>query len=224
MKSVFISRALKSTSAIRKVCKNKAALYSMSLLTFSPISLPRQLPECDWLFFYSQKGVQFFLDQIADLNILSQYKIGIIGRRSLEVLSKYGLKADFVGNGHPIETAYLFLNETKAHEKILFFRANQSRQSIQKMIQNQRDCLDIPVYQNTKKTGLAIPKTDISIFMSPLNVSCYIDHLKKIESPIIIAIGNTTADCLKEYGYTAIVPAMASEESIAEVLGEYLRS
>jgi Uroporphyrinogen-III synthase len=222
--TVFISRDLsKSSCLIELAARLKFNLIGRSLLTFEHVPFEK-CPTSDWLFFYSQKGVSFFFDLLKTLpsTVNPNQKIGLIGPKALEQLQKTGLEAAFVGDGNPLLAGKQFLQQVKPSEEVTFIQAKNSRQSVQRFMANKRKTNALVVYDNIKKEKVDIPKADILVFMSPLNVEAYLDK-KTITTEKVVSIGHTTADFLKNKGYDCFIPTKPSEAEIARTLEKMIQ-
>ena len=64
MKKIFISKKLDSSSIFKTKLENAGfEVWGESLLQLELIPFEK-IPSVDWIFFYSQNGVQFFFNQI----------------------------------------------------------------------------------------------------------------------------------------------------------------
>ena len=194
----------------------------MSLVELNAVdfSLPKAIP--DWIFFYSKNGVRFLLEKI-DLAYFSNIKIAAIGEGTAKFLTTCQLTPDFIGNGNPGETARAF-SRLATGKKVLFPRANNSRQSVQYLLNDSITVLDLIVYENTVKTDFSIPYRDCLVFTSPLNASAYFDKYPIQKSVFIFSIGQTTAKKLQELGVSDFFIANnPSEAALAQAVIDILQ-
>jgi len=214
-KKIFISRSLTDDSPIRKVAQH--IIHDQSLISFSP--LPFDAPEADWVFFYSRNAVRFFFE-FGDFE-LYPYQYACMSNGTAEELSQFVLDISFIGEGRPEDVANQFQNERKPYEKVCFIRANNSVDSIFKLVGTQNDT-SIPVYDNQPITEIPKDDFDILIFTSPMNVDIYFENNEYNNQPII-TIGLTTESAVKKYTNNKVqVAKEPSEESIAEELKNLL--
>ena len=224
LETLFISRDLKADSLFHSFAKQEGLeLEAQSLLEFTPVYFS-QLPETDWLFFYSPNGVRFFFRQMIALEQKVNTPIATIGLGTLNALKEFGKSADFAGNGHPDQVAEAFASLAQ-NQRILFVRAQQSRKSIQQQIAHRVEVLDLVVYSNSIKKEVVLPKADYLIFTSPLNVQAYNQNYDLQNNKAIIAIGRTTAEALRQVGATNVIVAKEPSENamiyaLREVLGK----
>ncbi|MEM6965891.1 MAG: uroporphyrinogen-III synthase [Bacteroidota bacterium] len=221
---IFISRDLKSDSVFKE--KLEAAgyeVYGTSLLDFQRVKF-NAIPEVDWIFFYSQKGVQFFFDQIRRQKIFLSPKIKYagFGEKTSKVIESYGILCDFVGTGNVATTAPNFIKIAQGG-KVLFPRAQNSQRSVQVLLENEIITHDLIVYVNTPKQNFDIPASSHLVFMSPLNANAYFEKYKLEKNQKVFAIGQTTADALLSRGIKKVIcPKKPSEEQLVKLLLNYI--
>ncbi len=218
MKKVFISRDLSDDSIFRKILMaSNFGVHGESLVDFSPVPIS-QLPPAAWLFFYSKTGVRYFFQQISPEKITG-VKLAAIGPGTAAALEEAIRPPDFTGDGDPESTAALFL-ETARGQRVLFPRAKESRQSIQKILEPHLTALDLVVYENSPRRDFTLPDFDVLVFTSPLNAQAYFSKKRWEETQKVVAIGKTTAKALAKLGVERVIVAEnPSEESLAaEVL------
>lgn len=207
--TVFISRDLEEDSVFKEQIASKAKLIGCSLIQFKAISF-EALPLCDWLFFYSKKGIYYCLSQLENLDQLPP--IAVIGQASADFLwSKYKIQAQFIGTGHPEATALAFSKKAK-DKKVVFAQAQHSKQSVQQLLDDRVTICDVITYQNEVKVDFQLPSIDILVFTSPLNVKAYFNQYAYHSTQKIISIGRVTAKALEAIGITTITIAAAPNE------------
>lgn len=207
--TIFISRSLDADSPFRKILASKATVIGLSLIEFAPIPFEK-LPEADWLFFYSQKGIHYCLSQLEQKDHLPA--IGVIGQASANFLTaNYALQPQFIGTGDPMETAQQFLPLVRG-KKVIFAQAQQSKQSVQKLLGTAIQALDLITYTNAIKTDFELPMVDILVFTSPLNVQAYFSKYPYQNHQKVISIGKVTAQALTNYNIPKVSIATAPNE------------
>lgn len=220
MKKIFISRELSSDSIFKKELENQGFhVYGESLLQFELIPFGK-IPEVDWLFFYSQKGVQFFFNHILDNNISLPVNIKLagFGEKTAAMIESYQVECHFVGTGKAKSTALEFL-KIAAEQTILFPRAKNSQRSVQQLIDNQTITKDLIIYKNSPKAAFDFPKMDFLVFTSPLNAKVFFKKYKYETGQKIFSIGETTAKTLKDLGIKKVFfPKKPSEENLVNIL------
>lgn len=116
-----------------------AELVALSLIEVRPLwneriaKTLRQLDSYQWIVFTSGNGVELFFamlrEQGIDLRRLMQVKFAVIGRKTAEVLLRYGFRSDFVPEQFSgADLAAEWIPTLKSYEKVALFRAeNGSR-------------------------------------------------------------------------------------------------
>ncbi len=160
----------------------------------------RSFPNCDWIFFYSPRAIQYFLEQkTIDKDKIRNYKIGTMGVYSSQyLLEKTDCQANFTGEGSPSKIAHDFTVELGS-EKVLIPRALNSLQRIENHISKEQ-CFSIPVYQNHIDESQIPPETSHALLTSPLNARAYFEKIQP-KNTEFFCLGETTQNFLKEeYG------------------------
>jgi len=221
-KKIFITRDLSSNSFFKTELEKKGFhVHGESLLEFELIPF-EEIPEADWIFFYSQKGVDFFFQNIKTQNIFLDKKINIagFGEKTAERIVLHGIKCNFIGTGKAATTTPFFLEKTKGL-KVLFPRAENSQRSVQQIIGDQIITEDLVLYKNFAKKDFHISKMDALVFTSPLNAKAYFKKYKFEEGQLVFAIGETTAQTLLNLGIQKVFfPKKPAEEELVNILLE----
>jgi uroporphyrinogen-III synthase len=221
VKKVFISRALNSASIFKTKLKNEGfEIWDESLLEFDLIPFEK-IPAVDWIFFYSQKGVQFFFNHIRNNNISFSKEIQFagFGEKTAEAIEQF-TKCHFVGTGNAKTTAPIFL-KIAGGQKILFPRAENSQRSIQQLIDHQLITIDLIIYKNFPKKEFDLPQMDYLFFMSPMNAKVFFQKYQLEKGQKVFAIGKTTAQALADLGIENVIfPKKPSEEELVKLLLE----
>lgn len=199
---------------MQKMLSVGAEVASKSLIDFSahPFEVPTTV---DWIFFYSKRGIRYYFEVVnASENRL---KIACIGTGTANYLWEgWQLKADFVGNGEPQETAAAFLKVAK-DLKVAFVRALDSKKSVQQLIESSITVVDCIVYTNIPISHTYSFSGEILVFTSPLNATAYFAKNTLLPQQKIVAIGNSTAEALKQ---AAINDCTIAEEPSEEALAD----
>lgn len=193
-------------------------IWDESLLEFELVPF-EEIPDVDWIFFYSQKGVQFFFNHILKNNIRLSEKIQFagFGEKTAQTIEQF-TKCHFAGTGNAKTTAPDFLKIAKG-KKVLFPRAENSQRSVQQLIDNQIITIDLIVYNNFPKRDFNIPQMDYLFFMSPMNAKAFFQKYKLEKDQKIFAIGKTTAKALADLGIKNVIfPNKPSEKALVKVL------
>lgn len=219
-KRVFISRELRSDSPFRHLLQKEGfEIIGQSLITFSAIEFTSP-PAADWVFCYSSRSADFFLAGLDRLGIsVGRYpNYAALGKGTAAHLQQLGIRPAFIGSGAPEATARAFWERTKG-QTVLFPRAEQSQQSIQRLLKDKLKMEDLIVYRNQKMEGVILPDTEYVVLTSPLNVQAYADNHGFNPTQRIVAIGNTTARALEQVEVDHYrIAEQAAEESLAETV------
>ncbi|HKK75308.1 MAG TPA: uroporphyrinogen-III synthase [Saprospiraceae bacterium] len=221
-KTLFISRSLASDSPVRAFAqKHQLELRAESLIEFTPVQFGTP-PPADWLFFYSKKGVQYFMRTLRDRGQKLNTPVAVLGLGTLNALKEFGKSADFAGNGRPEEVAAAF-KKIAAGQRVLFVRAQQSRRSIQKLLEGEVIVEDLIAYANEIRLPQRDVRGDYLLLTSPMNAEAYAQKCELNAAEIIVAIGQTTAAKLKVLGADQVeVAARPDEAAMLERLTEKL--
>jgi uroporphyrinogen-III synthase len=207
MKKVFISRNLSPQSIFLKELTEvgfEVKGESLIELEGKPFG---DFPPTDWVFFYSKNAVRFFEKGISKelkSEIIESIQIAVIGESTGKLAEKIFGKCDFIGDGNPEKTAESFLKIAK-NQSVLFPRASNSRQSIQKILADKIEAFDLVVYKNKPRSDFELPHFDALVFTSPMNVKAYFSKKSLTENQSIISIGKTTAKSLKKLGLNQVI-------------------
>jgi len=220
MKKIFISRDLSSDSFFKTELEKRGfEVHGESLLEFELIPFEK-IPETDWIFFYSQKGVDFFFKNLEEKKIILDKKIrfGGFGEKTAERIESFGVNCKFTGTGKASTTAPAFLKKVKT-KKVLFPRAENSQRSIQQLLENQIIDKDFIIYKNFPKKDFDIPKMDNLVFTSPMNAKVYFEKNKIEEGQKVFAIGETTAKTILNLGIEKVFsPKKPTEKELVNIL------
>ncbi|HMY43700.1 MAG TPA: uroporphyrinogen-III synthase, partial [Chitinophagales bacterium] len=114
-------------------------------------------------------------------------------------LNKYGIQADFVGDGHGDTSARLFEQKINGKVKVLFPGATQSLHQVQNNFsKGLTDITNLSVYQNTMKSDICKIDADIIVCTSPMNAKAYFSKFEKESKQTVISIGRSTSSLLSE--------------------------
>lgn len=221
-KVLFISRELASDSPVRAFAqKHDLPLRAASLIEFTPVPFG-PLPAVDWLFFYSKNGVRYFMRSLRERGEKIETPVAVLGLGTLNALKSFGKSADFAGNGHPEAVAAAF-RQIAAGQRVLFIRAQQSRRSIQRLLQDDLIVEDLVVYANEIRLPEQPFQGDYLLFTSPMSVVAYAQKYDLQQAKIIVAIGQTTAAQLRKLGLEKVeIAARPDEAALLERLAEKL--
>ncbi len=225
MPSIFISRELGAESPFSQLFDPKEVqIHGESLVEFH-LRPFNAVPDCDWCFFSSRQAVRFFFLGLknAHLALPKSVKIGVLGEGTAQALKNQALAPDFLGNGDPDTVGRAFAIVAEG-QKVLFPRAAQSRESIQKSMSGTVAVIDLVVYENLPRTDFELPHADILVFTSPLNAQAYFAKYPLQADQQVLAIGQTTADALRSIcGREVQIAESPSELALAEKCQELMK-
>ena len=217
---VFISREIGENNYFRKALeKHDIAIEGRSLIkTFPIVNVldPFYLKNIDWIFFSSRNAVAYFFK----LNPVLSKKVhfGVVGRGSEAQLRKHGHPADYVGESGDIDEVAEAFAELVAGKTVLFPRAQDSLQSIQKLLKADTKVVDLPIYETVVEDDIDQTYADVLIFTSPSNVDAYFADNLLDPGQQVIAIGNSTGKKFDEMGVKYALPYSPDEIGLAEAV------
>ncbi len=218
-KKLFISRNLDPDSPFHDL-EDSLEIHDMSLLEFELVPIDA-LPDCDWLFFYSQQGVRHFFVQQLNMD-LSSYKMAAFAPKTSKILQEYVDIVHFTGNGKSTLTAGA-LQMVALGERIAFVRAMTSVRSVQKVLPGSVKTLDLVVYDNRSKEDFSLPTCDYLVFTSPMNAKTYLNRYQVQPGQTIFAIGSSTSRAIEEsIGLKPLFPDKPGEQPLMELVKQHL--
>jgi hydroxymethylbilane synthase len=217
---VFISREIGEHSYFRRALeKNAIEIEGRSLIrTFPIVNVldPFYLKHIDWIFFSSRNGVEFFFK--LNPSLPKHVKFGVVGRGSEDALRKYGHLAEYVGESGDIEGVAADFAKLVRGEQVLFPRAQDSLQTIQKSLHEDTRVIDLPIYETVIEEDIDQTYADVLIFTSPSNVEAYFADNLLDPGQQVIAIGNSTGKKFDEMGVKYVMPYSPDEIGLAEAV------
>ncbi|MFN2394691.1 MAG: uroporphyrinogen-III synthase, partial [Bacteroidales bacterium] len=205
-----------------------AKAYNLPMIETQTIKIPEkelhqllQPGRFDLLVFTSKKGVRGFFGNLSDLqgdfHLPPELKIAVVGHATGAELEKYGYEPAFVNPGTDAKDLADFLSEniSKTGNNILLALSNKAPDFLETTLSEIAGVVRIDVYEtiplSTVDEELANlvknRKTDMCIFTSPSGFYAFLDVFHDANSIQLSAIGNTTANAIKECGYDVAVTA-----------------
>ncbi|MDB4678224.1 uroporphyrinogen-III synthase [bacterium] len=212
--SIFISRNLSSDSKLLEhLSTNNWEVHSQTLIRIEPIPFEVE-GEYDWIFIASSNGAKLLLNYF---DVPDRTKIGVVGEATARAVKSFGIFPDFIGKTGNMNELGDALARTIGKASVLFVGAEGGSEKIRSEIpSNQRTFL--PIYRTLLAENVTIPETEIVFLTSPSNAKSYLKNAS-LEGKVIIAIGNTTADFLKQQGAkNVLIPSSPREEDLIELL------
>ena len=209
--SVFISRDLDESSFFKRCLESWGSqVFEKSLVAFSPVGFDKKI-HTDWLFFSSKNGVKFFFEQ--NPVVSPKVKFAAIGPGTARALEQAGFQPDVVGDGKSMDDIAVGFVAIAGDEKICFPRGATSARSIQARLEKVDMAIsDLIVYENQPLENVDVPDCEVLVFTSPMNAETYFAHKEKGTKQNVIAIGESTAQKLRELGIEDLTISYSPEE------------
>ncbi|RZK64405.1 MAG: uroporphyrinogen-III synthase, partial [Pedobacter sp.] len=198
---------------------NNIEIEGRSLIrTFPIVTVLDQfiLKNIDWIFFSSRNSVEYFFNLKPQLPKKTQF--GVVGRGSEDALRKFNHFADFVGTSGDISEVAEDFAKLVSGKNVLFPRAQDSLQSIQKSLPADSKIIDLPIYETVIEENIDQSYADVLIFTSPSNVDAYFADNLLEPGQQVIAIGNSTGKKFDEMGVKYALPYSPDEIGLAEAV------
>lgn len=217
---VFISREVGEHSYFRKALENNnIEVEGLSLIRTLPIVTVLDqfiLKNIDWIFFSSRNCVDYFFNLKPQLS--KKIKFAAVGSGSEDALRKFGYIADFVGRGGDVPTIAVEFGKLASGQNVLFPRAQDSLQSVQKSLPEDVKVMNLPIYETVLLDDISQSFAEILIFTSPSNVDAYFADNLLEPGQQVIAIGNSTGKKFDEMGVSYALPYAPDEIGLAEAV------
>ena len=209
-KKIFISRKLKSDDYFKKsLTENGYAVHGVSLTKYEKVEFTG-LPECEWIFFSSKNCVNYFFNQ--NPKIPAGTKFGSIGGATAQALKKQGVQSNFTGDSNDTSAIGKEFAIVASGAKVLFPLSTSSYRTIQKQFKDQKNLIDMVVYNTLPNEEVEIPTCDVLVFTSPTNAMLYLRRKNIEANQKVIAIGKSTAEILINEGIKEVLTPWATSE------------
>lgn len=182
-----------------------------SLLEFSKLDF--ELPESDYLFFYSKSGVRYFFEYYNQLKADRKYKVICFGPETAKYCKQF-MEVSFHGDGTPGK-ALKIIKDNLGDHSIAFVCGRRSLRSVHKFMEEPRiqECV---VYDSNPKRDIVLGKFDLAILTSPLNAISFINNGGRALH--YISIGSTTAKQFEQLNISSLQSKVPSESGLADSL------
>jgi uroporphyrinogen-III synthase len=157
----------------------------------------KNLPQSDWIFFSSKHAVEYFFKQKP---VLTNQKIGAIGKSTADAIRKFGKRAEFIGQSTDTKIIGRQFASRAGSGRVLFPIAKGSMRSVQNQFVKKDQVIDLPVYETIEHNPTTLPSADILIFTSPSNVNAFFKKQQVNAHQKVIAMGGATEAELRKYG------------------------
>jgi len=239
-KRVLVTRSRDRAGALSDLLReNGAEPIEFPVIKINPIEdRPENLfPDAgsyDWLLFTSANGVRATIDLLLnagrDVRSLAGPKIGAIGPKTAEEITKLGLRVDFMPTEFVAEAVVDQFPEDPAGRRIVILRAAEAREVLPEKLVERGAIVDVvPVYRTILEHSdaarmremLSKGEIDIITFTSSSTVTNFIELIgeevaKQLPPSVQIAcIGPITAKTAEDNG---LRPGIVAEEYTTEGL------
>jgi uroporphyrinogen III methyltransferase/synthase len=208
--TVLVTRAAEQSNKFVSLLEQfGATALSMSCLCICPPSSYFQLDQAifnlhqfDWLIFTSTNGVDYFLERLTtlgfDISKLTNIQVAVVGEKTAQHLTKYGLKADFLPPEFVSDSLIeSFPNwENLKGTKILYpqLEAGGRENLVEGLTKEGAEIEAVPAYQSNCTTEIQLIITtaflknqiDVVTFASPKTVGCFYQLIKSISSESLL--------------------------------------
>ena len=152
-----------------------------------------------------------------------QWNIYSIGTTTDQLIKKYFGEGLITGTAYNAADLAALIVEDRFIDDVIFFCGNQRRNELPDMLRNN----DIIVHETEVYKTIAVPHKinqafNGILFFSPSAVESYFLNNSINEQTILFAIGNTTAEAIKQFtGNKIIISATPGKENLAEQMIEH---
>jgi len=203
---IFISREVEGSSALYKFAKH----YQHTLIAKSCVEISHQAFSVEepyqWVFFTSKHSVKSYLKQQGKERV----NYAALGEATAGVAQQQGLSLSFIGEGDVEHVAQQFKTKLNATDKVLFPISDVSLKHVQSTLAQQQ--VINAISYTTKAKAVSVPEADVYIFTSPSNVEAFLKHNSIPSNAKTIAIGNATAQQLKQCGIGKVFTSWSYSE------------
>jgi len=217
-KTILVTRELPSDSAYFPWAQQvDFGIIHRPFINFNPI-VNLTIPETDWIFFSSPKGVKLYLENYQ----LKAKKIAALSTGTADQLEKRAIAQHFVGDNHkaPIDIAKDFILQVELDKTILFPLSDISKKNISTQFTTHK-IIELVTYETILDVKKIEVPLDIVVFTSPSNVCGFLAKNRINESTKVIAIGKTTEKELNDFGIENVhLPLSTDEKDIVRLLKE----
>ena len=213
-RSIFISRNLgKSSRLLSYLLENDWEVHHRSLIEIVPIPFDVS-HETDWIFLSSSNGARILFENYTPPKGV---KIGTVGNATAEAVQSFGFTPLFVGDsGDMTEVGHRFVS-VLGHKNVMFFGAENGSAKLRSALPD-KQVFFTPIYKTELASGINIPETEWIYLTSPSNTKAYLNNAY-LNGKKVIAIGNTTAEFLKQHGIDEVhIPSAPTEEHVIGLL------
>jgi len=194
---IFISRNLRKDDYFENVLRaNGYNVHGKSLIEIKRVPVTKNIDDLkfEWVFFSSKQAVVHFLKQAPEIEGV---KYAVIGKPTAYALRQNGKSADFIGYSSDTKLTGKQFASTVGSANVLFPQARGSMRTIQQQFPNDKQVIDLVVYETISHDDFRVPNLEILLFTSPSNVQAFFKNHFLTKNQKVIAMGNATANELK---------------------------
>ena len=234
-KRYLIPKIGKSSTGLKKLLQKQGAavqeIQAGTVVNTKKSFVAEELKAVDWLIFTSKNGVEAFFKNLSesglDVRNLAGCKIASIGKKTAEVLKKYGIYADLIpAEFHSDALADALRKNLSGGEKVWYLKAEHADSHLQETLNGICEFEEVVVYENQEvKPDLSKlqdwKEYDGVIFTCASSAERLIAVLEKgwEKELCSYSIGPKTTACLKKYGIENVIEAeRADYEGIVEII------
>lgn len=171
------------------------------ILTYQPFirtqSRPKQyLPETDWIFFSSPRGVHHFFEHYS----IPAKRVAALGTGTASALKEHGVISSFTGSADasPARIGVAFRDILDPKESVLFPISQRSKRTvIQQLPPNQIET--VITYETLFMEQISLHHDpELILFTSPSNFEGFLKHFKDDGGEKWVAFGETTAASIRQ--------------------------
>lgn len=172
----------------------------------------KNLEKYSAILFNSPNGVKAFFNNIKDLRVLANKKIGVVGTKTKEILENYKIVPDFMPEEYTVERLAEFsVNYTKENDNILIITSDISPCDTEKYRNFYKRNFEKLITYNTRKMIVnkvlveeTLKEIDIITFLSSSTVEAFFESIENdlelLKDKKIASIGPMTSETLRKYG------------------------
>lgn len=209
-----------------------AHVEELPLLDIQPLNFKiDNLNEYKAVLFNSPNGVRTFMDQIKDLRVLGNTKIGVVGSKTKEVLETYKIQPDFMPEKYMVsELAKEVVNYTDKNDRILVITSdispcdcNSWNETYERKFEKLITYKTVKIKRDKKEISDILNKIDYITLMSSSTVEAFYESiegdLELIKNKKLVSIGPVTSETMKKLNIPVNLEAdVYDAEGIIEVI------
>lgn len=213
-KRILVTRDKKQAGELtKKIVEKGGFVKELPFIEIEELKFDVQnLEKYSTILFNSPNGVKTFFNNIKDLRVLANKKIGVVGAKTKEILENYKIIPDFMPEEYTVERLAEFsVNYTKENDNILIITSDISPCDTEKYKNLYKRNFEKLVAYNTRKVIVnkvlveeTLKEIDIITFLSSSTVEAFFksigNDLELLKDKKIASIGPMTSETLKEYG------------------------